>query len=696
MNTKNKIFIILFLVFSVANFSFGASSQQAVFVPNSSLAPSQFYPGQIKISGNDQLNNSPLQDQILNFTLNVQSQPPQNLTLNLSTDKTQYQVGESAQYTISGSALPQNPSNGQTITAIIYAVTYPPGRGGCANGCNVTFTYLNGSWSAYSNPFISSDGGDWTVHVTYNNTQSNDVSYTVMTLNLSTDKIQYQVGESAKYTIWGSVLPQNPSNGQTITATIYAVTFPTGRGGCANGCGVTFTYSNNSWSAFSNPFTSSDFGNWTVYVTYNNTQSNNVSYTVGTGFPPSSQPAFWIFPASSTLSVGGSVQLQAYYDPDGPGPQTETIVTDNSNWSSSNPSVATVGDTNSLFTRKGLVTGISQGQATITATYNNLSANATVNVTGGVNPTPKYICSNGQCVRDDTNGTFSDNTCNNQCLSQAIFDVSPPTILLPVGSTTQIYAFYYEPPRFPFTTDVSLFAAWSSSDDNIATVYTTSTNTSKGPISIKEVKGVSPGTAIITASYYSYSNLTLTAYATVIVYQGYSCVNNTCNPDSNGQFTSLSACQSQCGQPPPQRYSCVNNTCNPDSNGQFTSLSACQSQCGQPPPPLFCLLINITPTGAGIVNVNPPNKNCPPDCTICFSTSSSITLNATSSRGYVFKGWQGACSGTNPTCQTTISGNTTVDAIFNPYIRIREIIPFNPPSLNQFLKQTASIIFGLR
>jgi hypothetical protein len=155
MNAKNKIFIILFLIFSVANFSFGASSQQAVFVPSADLAPNPNYRGQIIIKGNDQLNNSPLQDQILNFTLNVQTST--SLTLTLSTDKSQYQVGEQAKYTISGSALPQNPSNYQTITATIYAVSYPQGRGGCANGCDVTFTYLNGSWSAYSNRFNSSD-----------------------------------------------------------------------------------------------------------------------------------------------------------------------------------------------------------------------------------------------------------------------------------------------------------------------------------------------------------------------------------------------------------------------------------------------------------------------------------------------------------------------------------------------------------
>jgi len=633
MNTKNKIFLILFLVFSVASFSFGASSQQAVFVPNSNL-PTGNPSGQIIIKSNDQLNNSPLQDQALNFTLNVQSPTP--LTLNLSTDKSEYQVGESAKYTISGSALPQNSSNYQTITATIYAVSYPQGRGGCANGCAITFTYLNNSWTGYSNQFTSSDVGNWTVYVKYNNTQSNNVNYSVqsptpLTLNLSTDKSEYQVGESAKYTISGTALPQNPSNGQTITATIYAVAYPQGRDSCANGCNIGFTYLNNSWTGYSSKFTSSDVGNWTVRVTYNNTQSNDVSYTVlspqqpppnqtptstanltingvtsgsfrvGDSWtlkitsnlpnkevticakPPSptgdsctpavnlgfseytdsngnwtangtfgsdvvgtwkeyakvgttnsnyidftvstgTQSTFWIFPASSTLSVGDVVPLEAYYDPDGPsGPQTETIVTDNSDWSSSNPSVATVGNnTLSFFTNKGYVASISQGQATITATYNNLTAQATVNVSSGTqtpNPTPT------------------------------------PTP----------------------------------------------------------------------------------------------------NP---------------------------NPTPTPTPN---------------PTPTSYNLTVNISPVGAGTVNVDPPKNNINSTATFSYSTSTPVTLKiVSSSPGYVFQGWQGDCSGTNTTCSITVNSNKTVTAVFKTQGTIREIIPFRPPSLNEFLKQTASIFFGWR
>jgi hypothetical protein len=113
----------------------------------------------------------------------------------------------------------------------------------------------------------------------------------------------------------------------------------------------------------------------------------------------------------------------------------------------------------------------------------------------------------------------------------------------------------------------------------------------------------------------------------------------------------------------------------------------------------FVLYINVRPSGSGIVTINPGGYSCNSEnCSFVYTTSTPITLTASSSRGYVFKHWEDGCSdfGTNPVCQFTIRGNVIVTAVFDIFGRIREIIPFNPPSLNQFIKQTAVIIFGWR
>ena len=728
MNTKNKIFLILFLVFSVASFSFGASSQQAVFVPDPNL-PTGNPSGYIIIKGNDQLNNSPLQYQFLNFTLNVQSPAP--LTLNLSTDKSQYQVGESAKYTISGTALPQNPSNYQTITAVIYAVAHPPGRGGCANGCNVTFTYLNGSWSVYGNQFTSSDVGNWTVRVTYNNTQSNDVSYSVLsssppppppsstpTANLTINDVtsrSFRVGDS-----WTLRITSNLPNKEVTICT--EPPSPTGYS-CTPAVNLGFsryTDSNGNWTA-NGTFGSDSVGTWKEYAKVGNATSNDIYFTVSTNnqppqnqtsTPPNqppTQPTFWVFPTSLNLTVGKpGEQLEAYYDPDGSGPQAAIIVTNNTNWSSNNPFVATIGNSASWFINKGYVTPISQGQAIITATYNNLSAYATVTV--NVNSTSqrdKYKCVNYACVLAPDGNYLDYYNCSVNCSrsspgpSSGTFDLqatdqSPPnpqtwydtisTTINP-GQTKRIYARYL----IPF---IGNYTYW---------IWCNESSTSTNYETISQNPNFSGSSYSLTDSQYQEYALWCN-YTNAGNYSMKMIVRNDKTNGSYQDIVPITIKTSTPGNSP--RYKCSGSSCvRDDLKGEYTT-SNCNNECsgggggGENQTNEFILTVGVNPPRAGTVNVNPPNNNINSTNTFSYSTSTPVTLKVVSSSpGYTFQGWGGDCSsfGTSTICRITVDNNKkTVTAVFKTRGTIREIIPFRPPSLNEFLKQTASIFFGWR
>jgi trimeric autotransporter adhesin len=98
-----------------------------------------------------------------------------------------------------------------------------------------------------------------------------------------------------------------------------------------------------------------------------------------------------ISPSSPTVAVGGTAQLTATGVNDDGSTSTLTNVT----WSSSSASVATVSTT-------GLVTGVSNGTTTITATSGAISGTATVNVGNGnvasiaISPSNPFITSGQQ------------------------------------------------------------------------------------------------------------------------------------------------------------------------------------------------------------------------------------------------------------------------------------------------------------
>jgi hypothetical protein len=51
-------------------------------------------------------------------------------------------------------------------------------------------------------------------------------------------------------------------------------------------------------------------------------------------------------------------------------------------------------------------------------------------------------------------------------------------------------------------------------------------------------------------------------------------------------------------------------------------------------------------------------------CSAKFVQNSVVTLTAVPPAGASFVNWAGACSGTSPVCQLTVSGTTSVQAVF--------------------------------
>jgi serine protease AprX len=69
-------------------------------------------------------------------------------------------------------------------------------------------------------------------------------------------------------------------------------------------------------------------------------------------------------------------------------------------------------------------------------------------------------------------------------------------------------------------------------------------------------------------------------------------------------------------------------------------------------------------TGAGVIMSNPFGIDCGLACDAYFIEGTAVTLTATSDSGAAFSHWSGGCSGTEDTCQLTITGDMTVTAAF--------------------------------
>ncbi|MCM2356858.1 MAG: choice-of-anchor D domain-containing protein [Geobacteraceae bacterium] len=76
------------------------------------------------------------------------------------------------------------------------------------------------------------------------------------------------------------------------------------------------------------------------------------------------------------------------------------------------------------------------------------------------------------------------------------------------------------------------------------------------------------------------------------------------------------------------------------------------------------LTVTKSGTGSGTVTSLPPGIDCGGVCSSTFLTGTAVTLQATAAPDSSFGGWKSVCSGTGP-CGITMSGNTTIEAIFS-------------------------------
>jgi len=75
--------------------------------------------------------------------------------------------------------------------------------------------------------------------------------------------------------------------------------------------------------------------------------------------------------------------------------------------------------------------------------------------------------------------------------------------------------------------------------------------------------------------------------------------------------------------------------------------------------------LTVTKTGQGTVSSNPAGINCGTDCSEDYTTGTSVILTSTPATGYTFASWSGDCTGTNPTCNVSMTAAKSATATFN-------------------------------
>jgi uncharacterized protein (DUF2141 family) len=71
--------------------------------------------------------------------------------------------------------------------------------------------------------------------------------------------------------------------------------------------------------------------------------------------------------------------------------------------------------------------------------------------------------------------------------------------------------------------------------------------------------------------------------------------------------------------------------------------------------------------GTGTITSDPPGISCPEDCTELYWKNEVVTLTATPAANSMFSGWSGSCTGTQSTCNLTMTASKSVTATFIPY-----------------------------
>ena len=331
-----------------------------------------------------------------------------------------------------------------------------------------TYLEMSASYSGeYQGVSVSSDNVKYRFYIGNDNCSDFNVrrnSEVNINLTVTKDRIfdeswKVSYGEDLPNISYGLAVSQssvslNVGGSATLSATYYKNADGTRVSSTDVSSYAAWTSSNTSVATVSNgKITAVAAGTATITATYNGykaTASVTVKDVLGYGLVLS----------KSTLSVeaGSTAALEVYYVKYTNGAETSrTNVTSSATWKSSQTSVLTVSG--------GTVTGVSAGQAVVTASYSNFNQSCTVTVT-----------------KKPVQYTYA-------------LEVSPSSASVYVGGTAKVTATYvtYADGVKSSTKDVTSSASWTSSDADVATV------------SAGTITGIANGGATITAAYNGYS-----------------------------------------------------------------------------------------------------------------------------------------------------------------------------------------------
>lgn len=81
--------------------------------------------------------------------------------------------------------------------------------------------------------------------------------------------------------------------------------------------------------------------------------------------------------------------------------------------------------------------------------------------------------------------------------------------------------------------------------------------------------------------------------------------------------------------------------------------------------PTITLTVTKAGSAGGTVTSSPAGISCGGSCTMGVASGTAVTLTASPAAGASFREWRGACSGTSATCILSLSGDTSVTAVFS-------------------------------
>ncbi len=120
----------------------------------------------------------------------------------------------------------------------------------------------------------------------------------------------------------------------------------------------------------------------------------------------------------------------------------------------------------------------------------------------------------------------------------------------------------------------------------------------------------------------------------------------------------------------PSRWVWAHNEFTPRQTmrGKTALLGYLYGLAGAAPPPNPVLTVTNTGIagGVGTVTSSPPGIDCGADCTQAYPNGTVVTLTADPAAGSAFAGWSGACFGSDPSCQVTMTLHRLVTATFEP------------------------------